>query len=210
MGGHEGGIFENLVGLLGYDGLCLRLYDQPGLVAAVAERLGDIMVGYYERLLQIDRVIAIFPGDEMAFHTGTFISPEHMRQYVFPWHARFAALAHEAGRPYFLHAYGQLNPLMPDLLDLVGLDARHGFDSEICPASKFKQQWGNRIGILGGVDPDILKGGNETAVRAHVRQVIADCQPGGGFAIGSGSSITDDIPPENYLAMLDEVFHPSA
>ena len=41
-------------------------------------------------------------------------------------------------------------------------------------------------------------------LRGYVRYVIDACAPGGRFAVGSGNSIPDYIPPENFLTMLDE------
>ena len=32
------------------------------------------------------------------------------------------------------------------------------------------------------------------------------CMPGGGYRLGTGNSVTNYIPPDNYLAMLDEVW----
>ncbi len=205
MGSHEGGIFEHLVGLMGYEGLSLRLYDQPGLVAAVAERLGDIMAGYYERLLKIDRVVALFPSDDLAYAGATFLSPDHLRQFILPWHARFAHLAHEAGRPYFLHSCGNHDTIMPDLLDDVGLDAKHGFLGPEDPPERFKSQWGSRIGVMGGVTNAVLAEGTTDQVRQAVRDTIERCAPGGGFAIGSNFGITSEVKIDNFLAMVDEV-----
>jgi hypothetical protein len=37
---HAGGVFEHVSRLIGYENLCLFLYDQPDLVRAVADRLG--------------------------------------------------------------------------------------------------------------------------------------------------------------------------
>lgn len=204
MVAYEGGMFEHLVGLMGFEGLALRLYDQPGLVDAVAERLGDIMMGHYERLLQIERVTALFPGDDLGFHSNTFLSPDHLRQYVLPWHARFAALAHEAGRPYFLHSYGSIDEIMPDLVDVVGIDAKHGFDDEICSAKDFKDRWGSRVGALGGVDSNALMTLRPDELRVYVRRVIEECRHGGGFAVGSGAYVSRNVPLENFLTMIDE------
>jgi uroporphyrinogen decarboxylase len=205
MAGLEGGVFDHLVGVMGFDGLCLRLYDQPGLVEAVAERVGDVMAGYFDRLLAIDRVRALFVGDELGHAGGAFLSPEHMRQYVLPWHARFAAQAHEAGRPYFMHAYGPLEAIVPDLLEKVGIDAKHGFDEQHSPVEPFKLQWGHRVGVLGGLCPYKLETLTGRELRRYVRRTIERCQPGGGFAVGCGGTINGRIPIESYLTVVDEV-----
>jgi len=37
-----------------------------------------------------------------------------------------------------------------------------------------------------------------------VRRTLAVCQPGGGYCLGTGNSVANYIPLDNYLAMLDE------
>ena len=59
-----------------------------------------MMEAYYERLLQLEHLIAIFPGDDMGFRTGTLMSPEHLRKYILPWHRKFADMAHGRGSPW--------------------------------------------------------------------------------------------------------------
>ena len=88
--------------------------------------------------------------------------------------------------------------------DLIGIDAKHSFENAIMPVEEFQALYGDRIGVLGGVDVDILGRGSPELVRAEVRRIISACHPRGRFCIGSGNSIPSYIPVENYLAMLDE------
>lgn len=201
---HAGGIYEHLSSLMGYETLCVALFNQPDLVQAVSQRIGGLMTSYYERLLQLDRVIAIFPGDDMGFRSATMISPQHLKQYTLPWHAKFASMAHEKGLPYFLHSCGNLSEIMPYLINDVKINAKHSFEDAIMPMAEFKKKWGH-IGVLGGIDVDKLTRLSPDQLRVYVRKVIDDCMPGGRFAIGSGNSIPDYIPVENYLTMIDEV-----
>lgn len=201
---HGGGVYEHLSDLFSYEGLCLALHDQPDLVAAAADRLGELMLGFYRTLLDLDGVFALFPGDDMGFRTSTLISPADLRRLTLPWHTRFAALAHEHGRLYFLHSCGNLAAILPDLLDTVGIDGKHSFEDAILPAERFHADYGHRVAALGGVDVDILARGTEADVRARTRALIDACAPAGRFAIGSGNSIPSYIPVPNYLAMLEE------
>jgi len=44
----------------------------------------------------------------------------------------------------------------------------------------------------------------EKELRVYVRKILDECVPGGGYALGTGNSVANYIPTENYLAMLDE------
>ena len=46
---------------------------------------------------------------------------------------------------------------------------------------------------------------DEQGIRAYVREVAAQARLRGGVALGSGNSIPDYVPPEGYLAMVNEV-----
>ncbi|HIE04944.1 MAG TPA: hypothetical protein EYP61_09315 [Candidatus Latescibacteria bacterium] len=204
MVSHGGGMCEHLTWIMSYEGLCFALYDSPELVQAICERLGSLMEAYYERLLELEHLIAIFPGDDMGFRTGTLISPEHLREYILPWHRKFSDMAHERGIPYFLHSCGNVEAVMEDLIGYVGIDGKHSFEDAIMPAWKFHEKYGDRIATLGGVDVHVLSYSDEDGVRRYVRKLIDTCAPKGMFAVGSGNSIPSYVPVENYLAMLDE------
>jgi len=67
-----------------------------------------------------------------------------------------------------------------------------------------KSKYGDRVAVLGGVDVDKLCRLRTNSLRAYVRQILERCAVGGGYALGSGNTITNYTPIENYLAMLEE------
>jgi len=201
---HAGGPYEILSALMSYEGLCLAIYDDFALVQAAAEQIGQRMLRFYEHLLSLDRVAAIFPGDDMGFRTGTLIGPDHLRALTLPWHKRFAGLAHARGVPYFLHSCGNLRAIMDDLIAEVGIDGKHSYEDAIIPVEEFQARYGGRIAVLGGLDVHTLSAGTPADVRRRARQLIETCAPRGRYAIGSGNSIPSYVPLENYLAMVAE------
>ncbi len=213
---HAAGVYEHMSQIMSYEGLCLALHDAPDLVRAMSQRVGELMMGFYRHLLDLEHVIAIFPGDDMGFRTGTLISPADLRRHVLPWHKRFAALAHDHGVPYFLHSCGNLAGIMEDLICDVEIDGKHSYEDVILPVQSFQARYGGRdgersdgrcsrrIAVLGGLDVDRLTTGSPQSVRQHTRYLIETCGARGRYAVGSGNSIPSYIPLENYLAMVDE------
>jgi uroporphyrinogen decarboxylase len=174
-------------------------------VKAVSDKLGDLMVGFYHHLLDLDRLVAVFPGDDMGYNVGTLVSPVALRTYFLPWHKKFASMAHDKGLPYFLHSCGRVLNIMEDLIEDVRIDGKHSYEDAIIPAEDFHVRYGDRIAVLGGVDINILAGQSADQVRRRVRQLIEQCSARGRYAAGSGNSIPSYIPVGNYLAMIDEV-----
>jgi len=79
-------VFEHLSWIMSLEGLCYAVYDQPDLVKAVADKLGELMAGFYYHLLDLDRLVVVFPGDDMGFRSGTLVHPDALRRYCLPWH----------------------------------------------------------------------------------------------------------------------------
>ena len=205
---HAGGIFEHLSWIMSVEGLCMALYDAPDLVNAVSDKIGTLMMGFYTHILDLDRIVVVFPGDDMGFRTGTFLAPSALRTYCLPWHKRFAEMAHEHGVPYFLHSCGNLETIMEDLISDVKIDGKHSFEDAILPVQDFQMQYGDRIAVLGGMDINILAASSPEDVREHTRFLMERCGKRGRYAIGSGNSIPSYIPVDNYLAMVDEAVEP--
>jgi uroporphyrinogen decarboxylase len=201
---HGGGVFEHLSWIMSFEGLAMALHEDPRLVKATADRLGELMMDFTLHLLDLDHLVAIFPGDDMGYRTSTLVSPRDLRSYTLPWHKRFADLTHAHGLPYFLHSCGNLKAIMDDLLDVVGIDGKHSFEDAIIPAQDFQSAYGNRVAVLGGLDINILSGTPPGRVREQTRFLIETCGARGRYAVGSGNSVPSYVPPENYLAMVDE------
>lgn len=195
---------EHLTWLMGYETCCLALMEQRDLVQAIAERLTAYYVVFMKRLLQYERVKITWGSDDMGFRTGPLLSPPDLREFVLPGHTIMARMSHEAGRPYLLHSCGNLALIMDDLIDDVKIDAKHSFEDTIEDVRDAKKRYGDRIALLGGIDVDFLCRESEEAIRARVRNTLEICMPGGGYCLGTGNSVANYIPVDNYLVMLDE------
>lgn len=201
----SGGILEvPLNRLLGYQGLSYAIYDKPDLVEAVFNRVGENLLGFYKRVVGLKNLCGFFQGDDWGFKTSTLVSPEILRKYVLPWHKKIATLAHEHNLLYLFHSCGNIESVMENLIEDAKIDAKHSFEDSIMPVADFKKKYGTRIGVLGGVDVDVLCRYPEEELRKYVRNVLKKCMPGGRYCLGSGNSIANYVPVENFLTMLEE------
>jgi len=199
-----GGVLENLISLMGFENLCLWVVDDRELPQAIVDRVGECLAGLYEQVCDMPWVTALWLNDDMGFKTQTMLSPPMMRRFIFPHQKRLVQIAHAHGKPVMLHACGNLAEVMEDLIEDVRIDAKHSFEDAIMPVPEFKRHYGDRIGVLGGIDVHMLASGTEAQVREYTRGRIEACAPGGGWTLGSGNSVANYIPVENFLAMLDE------
>ena len=195
---------EYLTWLMGYETLCYALYDQRDLVQAISERLIEMFRIIIQRVLEFDRVKIMWGSDDLGFKTGTLISPDDLREFVLPGHKLMAQMSHDAGRPYLLHACGNLSAIMEDLIEDVRIDALHSFEDTIVGVIDTKERYGDRLSVLGGIDVDFLCRSPPGQVRERVSRTLEACMAGGGYCLGTGNSVTNYIPLDNYLAMLDQ------
>ncbi|MGQ9584951.1 MAG: uroporphyrinogen decarboxylase family protein [Anaerolineae bacterium] len=198
------GVFGQAWRLMGYETFLYSIHDQPDLVAAIWDHVGEVAVAVCRQIADMNGVGAVLLGDDMGFKSGTLIHPDILRQHVFPWYRRITEAVHSKGLPLLLHSCGNLRAVMDDLIDVVGIDGKHSFEDSYLPAAEAKRLWGERVAILGGVDVDTLCRASEEELRAYVRNTLEQCAPGGGFALGSNNSLTRYIPLRNYLIMLEE------
>ena len=202
-----GGILENVMWLMGYVPFSYALYEDEQLIWDIFERVGKNHAEVIKKCLEstnLKNIGAIVMGDDMGYNHSTMISPDLLRKHVFPWQKKVVEVIHSYDLPMILHSCGNLESIMDDLIDYVGIDAKHSYEDKIMPVTEAKKKYGKRVSILGGVDVHFLCTANEEQIRKYVDNVIDICAPGGGYALGTGNSVANYIPVDNYLAMLDE------
>ena len=72
------------------------------------------------------------------------------------------------------------------------------------PVIDFKKKYGDRVTVVGGIDVNklaLLKEGN---LKKYIHRIIQECIPSGGYLLGSGNTVANYIPVENYFLMIEE------
>lgn len=204
VGGVCAGPYEWTSQMMGTIGLAYALADSPELVKLVFERIGSLHRSAVRQLASMDAIGALRQGDDLGFKTSTFLSPSLLRHYVFPIYKDMAAAAHAAGKPFILHSCGNLHEVYEDLIEYCKIDAKHSFEDAILPVAEFKKRYGRRVTALGGLDVDVICRSTQDQVRAYARRNIEECFSDGYWALGTGNSLTDYMPVDNYVAILEE------
>ena len=209
VGGIGNGVFEISEDLVGFQPLAYMMVDDPDLFADLFRRIGDLLVGLWTALLARHGehfAICRF-GDDLGFRTSTLIAPRTIRAHVLPQYRRIIDLIHAAGKPFLWHSCGKIFSVMDDVIAL-GIDAKHSNEDAIAPFDEWIRRYGERIGLLGGIDVDILCQRTPDEIFADVRDKGQRFRrEARGYALGSGNSIPDYVPVEGYLAMVRAAQH---
>lgn len=207
VGGPGNGIFECVQDITGYENLCMIAFDDAQLYADLFEKVGEVNLAIWKRFLnEFGDIYAVCRfGDDLGYKSSTLLSPDDIRKHIIGQYKKIVDVVHSFEKPFILHSCGCIFNVMDDIIETVGIDAKHSNEDAIAPFLKWVVDYGDRIGNFGGVDMDILcqKTGDE--IKDYTIDVLESTAGHGGIAIGSGNSIPEYVPLEGYLAMINTV-----
>lgn len=201
---NHGPQFQSLFRIMGIEALSIASVENPELISAIAEKAGELSVTVVESLAQREWVGGIWFGDDIAYTEGLLVSPSFLRTYVFPYYKRMGDICRHYGKLFIFHSDGKLTEVFDDLYEC-GFQAIHPNEPLSTDIAELKKLRGHQFALLGNIDVDLLTRGTPEQIREAAINLIKTVGPGGGFALGSGNSITGSMPLANYRAMLDTV-----
>jgi len=194
-------LYEFVVGLSDAMKMC---YEQQDLM----EEMLDVSADYSARLLQaaIDEGLDTYlMADDFAWKEGLFIPPALFKEIWLPRAQKVIAPALNAGIPIFFHSDGKCDDAMDWLIDS-GFDGFNPMDPYGVDYQDYKKRYGDRITLMGNIDVEFpLVHGTPEEVDQDVKKHMEVLKPGGRYMAGSSHSVTNFVPHENYLAMLNAI-----
>jgi uroporphyrinogen decarboxylase len=200
-----GPIFQIVWMLMGLEGFSYALQDEPDLVRALFEKVGNLVLAEFDEVLERDSVGAIWFLDDVAFKGGLMVRPSILQTFQFPFIREMAGRCRERGIPFVYHTDGNVKEIIPDLVQM-GVCALHPLEPVSVDIYEMKRQWGNRLCLIGNIElASVLATGTVDEVIEDTKLHIRRLAPGGAYCLGSSNSVTGDVPIENYRAMIDTV-----
>ena len=205
LGGIGNGVFEISEDLVGFENLAYMQADDPELFEALYRRIGDLMMDLWSTFLDrhAEEFIICRFGDDLGFKTSTLTSPHNIRTFILPQYKRIINLIKGRGKPFLWHSCGKIFSIMDDVIAL-GINAKHSNEDVIAPYEEWITRYGDRIGLLGGIDVDLLcQTEPEEVFEIVLQRGLKYRSLANGYALGSGNSIPDYVPVDGYLAMVE-------
>jgi 5-methyltetrahydrofolate--homocysteine methyltransferase len=172
------------------------------------EEMLEVSTDYWVRFCKAavaNGVDFIWTADDVAFKTGLFLPPKLMREMWLPKLKRIHEPALAAGKPIMFHSDGNIDELVPMLLE-AGVSCINPMDPYGVDYRSFKKKWGGLACLSGNIDIEFpLAHGRPEEVDADVKAHMDVLKPGGGYVCGSSHSIVNYIPHENFIAMLNAI-----
>ena len=157
IGGVGNGVLELSEDLVGYEYLAFLQADDPELYADVYVKIGDLMVALWKRFLErySDAYAICRFGDDLGFRSSCLVAPATIREHIIPQYRRVIGAIKGAGKPFLWHSCGCIFDIMDDVIAL-GINAKHSNEDAVSPYEKWIENYGSRIGLVGGIDLDII------------------------------------------------------
>ncbi len=203
--GQYGDIYTTVWEMMGFENFSMMMYEDPELIKAMFDKIGGLIMSMFETMADMDFVKVLWYSDDIAYSSGLMVSPDFIREHLFPYLKRIGELAKKRNIPFIYHSDGVLYDVMPDLIDDIGVTSLHPVEPISMDMSELKDRVGNQLCLCGGIDVDQLCRATPDEIRELTRKFIDIAKGRGGWCAGSSNSIPEYVKPENYMAMIETV-----
>ncbi len=193
----------------GWGNMFLDMVDHPDWAHFLCRQFTDFYLEDYTRAARITggRIDLYLILSDLGSQAGPLISREMFGEFVAPYVKEMVDRIHELGGKALYHSCGAIQNFIPDLIELGVdiLDPIQPVNPEMAPEA-LKSGFGDRLCFHGGIDMQrLLPRGTPEDVRAEVRRYCRVLGAGGGYILAPAHLFQPDVPPENILAMYDEL-----
>jgi uroporphyrinogen decarboxylase len=202
------GPFEQASVLRGREDFYMDMIAEPETCRRIVEHVTDVIIRAQDLYLEeVSAEIDFFeiPGDDYGGMEDLMISPDHFRSMFKPALKRIVenVKSHRPDLPVVFHTDGAVGKIIGDFVE-IGVDVLNPL--EPLPATDWasiKEQYGDRLCFMGGVDLKEALPGSLEEVERDVQRCINTFAGGGGYILTSSNHMQADIPPENIERMFE-------
>lgn len=167
------------------------LEQQEMVVRAVCDRFTDSLA-----FVVID--------DHIADSQGLVVPAPLFRQIYLHRMRRLIIPVKEHGKLVVLYTRGKIDEVLP-ILSEIGIDAIGPVEAPLNNIFELRKRWAGKMAFLGGFPMDVLASGSYDEIARLARQYCVRLASGGGYVFGCSAPVTDSIPPENFLTLVEAV-----
>lgn len=197
-GGSTAGWIRNL---MGFEGICYAIYDQPELLEEILEDIKILESSIARKIIQYIPVDIVIFWEDIAFKNGPIVPPNFFRNKCGPIYKGIMDIYKTGGANYaYVDCDGDMRKLVPTWLEN-GINIMFPVEvaSGVSPFELRKQH--PRIRMMGGVDKMVLTKGKD-AIKKKL-QAIKPLVEDGGFIPHIDHRVQADVAYKDYLYYLE-------
>ena len=197
------GAYMFLRSLIGPGNVLYAFYDMPEVIHDCMRTwlaLADAVIARHQEYVTIDE---LFLDEDICYKAGPLISPDMMREFLFPYYQQLFANVSARQLDPRRHLYIQLDtdgwcePVMP-LYMALGIDVMSPFEVAAgCDVVKIGRQYPGLV-MTGGIDKRVLAQGR-AAIDKMVERVLPPMRARGGYIPTCDHGVPEEVPYQDYL-----------
>lgn len=182
----------------GLEGLCLKMVEDPDLVAEMADFWADFVSATLEPIVERVSLDFVAISEDMAYKEHSMVSPAMARRFLRPAYQRWCDQLRGSGCEIIdMDSDGKVEELIPVWLE-AGINVCDPM--EVAAGNDivaYRRAFGHTMAFRGGVDKRAIAAGGEVieAELERVRPVVAD----GGYIPGCDHGVPPDISWPNFI-----------
>ncbi len=188
--------------IVGFEEFMIKLLTDRDFIEKIVSMCMDYYIDLIEMACQ-EGVSWIYIGDDIGGKGGLLMGPDLTRKYAIPCYERIVNLCSKYNVPVALHSCGNATDIIPELIDIGVVMYNPVEPTSGADIYQVHRKYGDRICLSGNLDiAGVLAFGTPEEVVNDVRQHIQALAGDGAYILTSSHSITNDVPFENFMAMI--------
>ena len=186
--------------MVGTERALIALVEEPEWLTDMFSHQLDVNLSLLEQVWEAGyHFDAVKWPDDMGYKHNQFFSISTYRRVLKPVHQRAINWAHAHGIKAHLHSCGDVNPFVPELIEM-GLDALNPLEVKagMDPVA-LKTKFGDKLVLHGGLNAVLWD--DREAIEAEMRRVVPVMKQNGGYIFSSDHSVPDAVSLGNFRAI---------
>ena len=187
--------------LMGYENICVALYEDPELLTEVF-RISNEFFKEAARRSVAAGCVGMWVSEDLGDNQRGLFKLEHYRKYVLPPFVELVDYVASLDVPVLMHSCGCITAFLDDLAQ-TKISSIHPLQRTAkMDLRAVKEKYGKRFCLIGNIDSTrTLPYGTPADVAAEAKEAMDIAAPGGGYILASDHSLHDGIPVENIRAL---------
>jgi uroporphyrinogen decarboxylase len=157
-------------GLMGVENWCMAFYDQPQLVRRIISDRLQFAKDLFARILSTGVLDFVQIWEDMSYKTASLISPQFVREFMFPAYEELVAYLREGGvKIIMVDTDGQVEDLLPIFLE-AGMDGTHPCEVAAGSDPVLLRRKYPQCALMGGLDKRAIANGRD-GVDSELRRI---------------------------------------
>ncbi len=141
--------------------------------------------------------------DDMGYKHNQFFSVKMYREILKPIHKKAIDWAHSKGIKAHLHSCGDINPFIPELIE-IGLDALNPLEVKAgMDPVEIKKKYGKDLVLHGGINA--LLWNDIEQLSAEIERTVPILKESGGYIFSTDHSIPNNVSLDDFRYIIEKV-----